>query len=244
MSLMNKPNNIDPAEIAKFDAMADLWWDRRGQFKALHDINPVRLGYVRDRTVLEGRAVCDVGCGGGLLSEALAKAGARVTGIDMSAEALAIAGRHAQQHQLSIEYRQSSAERFSERHAEKFDIVTCMELLEHVPDPDSLIRACSRLVKRGGDVFFASVNRTWLARLLVIWASEYLFGIVRKGTHRYDRFIKPEELFAKGRHCGLVMVDVSGLRYIPFIGKSALCPDMRMNYLMHFTKIVDPNMRK
>jgi 2-polyprenyl-6-hydroxyphenyl methylase / 3-demethylubiquinone-9 3-methyltransferase len=233
-------DNIDRAEVDKFNAMADMWWDRRGQFKALHDINPVRLGYVCDRTVLDGRKVLDVGCGGGLLCEVLARAGAHVTGIDMSAEALSVARLHAQQHQLSIDYRHSSAEQFADGNAEAFDIVTCMELVEHVPDPDSLIRACSRLVKTDGDVIFATVNRTWLARLLVIWASEYLLGIVRKGTHRYDRFVQPEELYKRGRHAGLIMVDVSGLRYIPFIGRTTLSTDVRMNYLMHFTKIANP----
>jgi 2-polyprenyl-6-hydroxyphenyl methylase/3-demethylubiquinone-9 3-methyltransferase len=240
--MMNaEQDNIDPAEVDKFNAMADLWWNRKGQFKALHDINPVRMGYVRDRAVLEGRTVLDVGCGGGLLTEALANAGAQVTGIDMSPEALNAARRHAQQQGLDIVYHNSSAEQFARTHAQAFDAVTCMELVEHVPDPDSLVQACSRLVKTGGDVFFATINRTWLARFLVIWVSEYLLGIVRKGTHRYDRFIQPETLFTKSRRAGLVMVDVSGLRYIPFLAKSALCGDLRMNYMMHFTKIENPD---
>ena len=159
---MNPTDNIDAGEIARFSAMADIWWDRNGEFKALHDINPVRLAYVRDRTVLYQKKVLDVGCGGGLLSEALAASGGRVTGIDMAAASLAVARRHMQTSGLSIDYRQTLAEALAEESPGQYDVVVCMELLEHVPRPASILDACARLVRPGGDLFFATVNRTWL----------------------------------------------------------------------------------
>jgi 2-polyprenyl-6-hydroxyphenyl methylase/3-demethylubiquinone-9 3-methyltransferase len=228
--------NIDAEEISRFAAMADRWWDRRGEFKALHDINPVRLAYVQRRAGLAGKQVLDVGCGGGLLCEAMAVAGGRVTGIDMAAKALMVAQKHAAMQALDISYRQSSAEAWVLSNPAAYDLITCMELVEHVPDPASLVLACSQLVKPGGHLFFATVNRTWLARILVIWAAENIFGIVRKGTHRFNRFIKPRELAHWGRQAGLVLADMSGVRYIPFIGRAGLSKNACMNYLMHFTK--------
>lgn len=231
-------SNIDRREINKFSALADHWWDRRGGLKALHDINPIRLRYISQRSGLAGKQVLDVGCGGGLLSEGMAAADAHVTGIDMSAEALAAAENHALAGALSIDYRQSTAEQWAVDHAGTYDVVTCMELVEHVPEPASLVNACSRLAKPGGDIYFATVNRTWLARLMVIWAAEHLFRLVAKGTHRYEKFVRPDELMAWGRHAGMTLVDLSGLRYIPYLGKTALCLDVRMNYLVHFKKLV------
>jgi 2-polyprenyl-6-hydroxyphenyl methylase/3-demethylubiquinone-9 3-methyltransferase len=230
------PENIDSQEIARFASQAHGWWDLGGQFKALHQINPVRLAYVRDRSGLQGRRVLDVGCGGGLLAEAMAAAGAWVTGLDMVAPALEVARRHAFENGVSVDYQQSTAEAWARDHGELYDVITCMELVEHVPDPAGLIRALARMVRPRGDLFFATVNRTWLARLLVIWASENVLGIVAKGTHTYDRFVRPRELTRWARQAGLEVRDLSGLRYVPFGGHAALCRSTAMNYLMHFCK--------
>jgi len=232
---MNKLN-IDKNEIARYAATAAHWWDRNGELKALHDINPLRLQYVLDRADIEGKPVLDVGCGGGLVSEALAFAGAKVTGIDMAVPALRVARVHAKKSGFEIEYIESTAEDFAETHEEQFAVVTCMELVEHVPDPASIIKACAELTKPGGHLFFSTVNRTWLARLLVIWVAEYVLGIVSKGTHTYARFIRPEEMERWGQAAGLRLVDVAGMRYIPFGGYAALCKNTAMNYLMHFIK--------
>ena len=233
---MNPTENIDAAEIARFSVMADTWWDRRGAFKALHEINPVRLAYVRDRADLDGRTVLDAGCGGGLLSEALAACGARVTGIDMDDASLAVARRHMQSMGLVIDYRQITAEALAEQSPGRYDLVVCMELLEHVPRPASVVDACARLVRPGGDLFFATVNRTWLAWLLVIVAAEQVLGVVRKGTHEYRKLVKPHELELWGAAAGVKLENRSGLRYIPLGGYAALCRSTRMNYLMHFKR--------
>ncbi len=228
--------NLDPNEVAKFGAMAELWWQPRGEFKALHDINPVRLGYVRQRAGLKGKRVIDVGCGGGLLAEAMAREGAIVTGIDMVGEALKVARRHAEVSGLKIDYREGTAEEWARDRGGEYDRVTCMELVEHVPDPASLVHACARLARPGGDIFFATVNRTPLAYLLVIVAAEYLMGIVRKGTHRYKKFVRPEELKRWGEEAGLKTAHLSGLRYLPVVGYARLCANVQMNYMMHFKK--------
>ncbi len=233
---MNPGDNIDSGEIARFSAMAEVWWDRNGEFKALHDINPVRLAYVRDRAELSGSRVVDVGCGGGLLSEALAACGARVTGIDMAEASLAVARAHMQTSGLDVDYRRTTAEAHAEENPGHYDVAVCMELLEHVPRPASIIAACARLVRPGGSVFFATVNRTWLSWLLVIVAAEYVMGIVRKGTHEYGKLVKPEEITQWGSDAGLTIENLSGLRYIPFGGHASLCRSTRMNYLMHFRK--------
>ena len=231
-----KRTNVDPRELEKFGAMADLWWQPAGEFKALHDINPSRLGYVRDRAGLAGRKIIDVGCGGGLLSEAMALEGALVTGIDMVESSLDIARRHAAENGLHIEYRLGSAEQCAAESPGQFDVVTCMELVEHVPEPASLVASCAALLRPGGDLIFATVNRTLLSYLLVILAAEHLLGIVRKGTHRYDKFVRPEELRQWGAQAGLQAVDVTGLRYIPVIGYARLCRSLSMNYMMHLKK--------
>jgi 2-polyprenyl-6-hydroxyphenyl methylase / 3-demethylubiquinone-9 3-methyltransferase len=231
------PANFDPREIARFGRMAGGWWQAKGEFKALHDINPVRTAYIAARAgPLRDKKVLDVGCGGGLLSEALAHEGARVTGIDMAPEAVAVACEHATAGGLNIEYLQYTAEQWVQKHAGAYDIVTCMELVEHVPDPAKLVSACARLVRPGGDIFFATVNRTPLAGLLVILAAEYVFGIVRRGTHQYAKFVRPTQLAAWGRAAGLTMRDLSGLQYIPFVGRARLCASVRMNYLMHLSR--------
>ncbi len=229
-------NNIDAGEIRRFAAQSDAWWDRKGPYKALHEINPVRLAYVRKRAGLKGKRVLDVGCGGGLLAETMAAAGASVMGIDMAAPALKVARRHAQKNGLEIAYRQSTAEAWAINNPGRYNIVTCMELVEHVPDAARLVESCCRLVCPGGDVIFATVNRTWLARLLVIWASEYLLNIVPRKTHTYAKFIRPDELIQWGRQAGLGLENLSGLRYIPFLGHAALCRQTTMNYMIHFRK--------
>lgn len=228
--------NIDNQEIARFSSQAGQWWDTRGKFKALHQINPVRVAYVIERAGVAGRKILDVGCGGGLLSEAMAAAGGQVTGIDMAASALEVAGQHAEQSGLDITYHKSTAEEWARSHADGCDVVTCMELVEHVPDPAGLVMACSRLLRPGGDLLFATVNRTWLARLLVVWLSEYVLGLVAKGTHTYSRFVQPSELEHWGRLARLDCIDLSGLRYLPYVGHAALCKSTALNYLMHFRK--------
>ena len=228
--------NLDRAEIGRFNAVAPVWWDRRGPLRALHDINPVRSAYVAGRSALAGSELIDVGCGGGLLAESLARYGARVTAIDMADEALAVARAHARGEGLKIEFQASTAEQMARRCPQMYDIVTCMELLEHVPDPASLVFACGRLLRPGGDLFFATVNRTVAARLLVVWAAEYLLGIVRRGTHDHRKFVRPTELITWGIQAGLRLADLSGLRYFPFIGRAGLCRSVELNYLMHFKK--------
>ena len=233
---MINSSNIDNQEIARYAAMADKWWERDGEFKALHDINPVRMNYILERADVKGKALLDVGCGGGLLSEALAATGARVTGIDMATPALNAARAHMKKSGLKIDYQEDTAENFARTHRGHFEVVTCMELVEHVPDPASILRACASLIKPGGHLFFATINRTWLARLLVIGISEYVLGIVGKGTHTYKRFVRPEEMEHWGRAAGLSLADLSGLRYLPFGGYAALGRNTSMNYLMHFTR--------
>ena len=228
--------NIDNQEIARYAASASHWWDRNGELRALHDINPLRVQYVLSKAGIKDKPLLDVGCGGGIVSEALAAAGARVTGIDMAVPALNVARMHARENSLEIDYREDTAENFVRTHAGRFDVVTCMELVEHVPEPASVIKACADLVKPGGHLFFTTVNRTWLARLLVIWVAEYVLGIVSKGTHTYDRFVRPEEMQRWGQAAGLRCEDISGMRYIPFVGYAALCKSTAMNYLMHFIK--------
>jgi len=228
--------NIDNKEIARYAATARRWWDRNGELKALHDINPVRIGYILSNADIKGKPVLDVGCGGGIVSEALAASGAQVTGIDMAVPALKVARGHAQEKGLSIVYREDTAENFARTHKAQFAAVTCMELVEHVPSPASVIAACADLVQPGGHLFFSSVNRTWLARVLVIWVAEYVLGVVSKGTHTYARFIRPAEMEKMGHAAGLQVADISGMRYIPFGGYTALCKDTSMNYLMHFIK--------
>lgn len=228
--------NIDPSEISRFSGMADFWWDPKGPLSALHTINPVRLAYVAGRMRVKGAAILDVGCGGGLFSEALASEGARVTGIDFSSAGLSVARHHMKQSDLWIDYRQTTAEALAAESAGSFDGVVCMELIEHVPRPDSIVAACARLVKPGGDLFFATVNRTWLSRLLVIWASENILHIVGKGTHTPDKLVTPRELKKWGIRAGLAPVDLTGLRYLPFIGYARLCGSTAMNYMAHFRR--------
>ena len=228
--------NIDPEEIAKFEAQAPRWWDRNGEFKGLHDINPLRLEYINSRAPLKGLDVLDLGCGGGILSEAMAALGARVTGIDMGAAPIAVARYHLQQSGVDVNYRRATAEAMAAEAPESFDVVTCLELLEHVPDPGSIVNACHTLVKPDGNVFFATLNRTIKAYILAIVAAEYILGVVKKGTHTYRKFIKPEEIAHWGRQTGLLKMDLTGLHYNPVLKKQWLGGHTDVNYLMHFKK--------
>jgi 2-polyprenyl-6-hydroxyphenyl methylase/3-demethylubiquinone-9 3-methyltransferase len=234
----NKPtSNIDKTEIAKFEAMAPIWWDKQGDFKALHDINVLRLNYINDRLPLAGKAVLDAGCGGGILAEAMASLGAEVTGIDMGEAALEVARLHLRKTGLHVDYQQATAEQFAETHPDRFDVVTCLELLEHVPDPASVVAACKTLARPGGDVFFATLNRNLKSFLFAIVGAEYILGLVRKGTHRYRKFIKPAELKDWAAHAGLSFKDLTGLHYNPILKRYTLGGNTHVNYLTHFKRI-------
>jgi len=224
-------SNIDAGELARFEDLADRWWDPGGEFRALHAINPPRLEFVAARAPLAGRRVLDVGCGGGLLAEAMARAGALVTGIDAGARALAAARRHAERSGLAIEYVETSAEALAEAGGGPFDVVTCMELVEHVPEPGSLIAACARLARPGGDVFFSTINRTPRAWALAVVGAEYVLGLLPKGTHDYARFVRPSELAAWARAAGLELREVAGLAYNPLSGRARLGRELAVNYL-------------
>ena len=231
----NHPN-IDLEEIARFAAAADRWWDRDGEFGALHDINGLRVAYIASRAPLTQCRLLDVGCGGGILAEALARAGARVTGIDMGAESLAVANAHARKSGLAIDYRLATVEDIAQMEPESWPVVTCMELLEHVPRPDGIITACARALAPGGHLFVATLNRTLAAWVLAIVAAEYMLGLVARGTHSWRRFIRPAELARWAASAGLSVEDFTGMRYIPFLRTSGHCRSTAVNYLAHFRK--------
>ena len=229
--------NVDSTEIAKFDRLADHWWNSSGAFGALHRINPLRLRYISQRTNLQGATVLDVGCGGGILSEAMAARGAGVTGIDLSAEALTAARHHAQTKGIPVDYRQTTVEALAADLSEHYHVVTCMELLEHVPDPRSVIRACSRLVKPEGDLFFATINRNIQSFIFAIVGAEYILRLLPSGSHQFGKLLKPRELRKWGEECRLQLQDVTGLGYNPFTARYFLTTDTRVNYMTHFKKI-------
>jgi 2-polyprenyl-6-hydroxyphenyl methylase/3-demethylubiquinone-9 3-methyltransferase len=233
---MAESANVDRAEIARFQASASRWWDPEGEMRPLHDLNPVRLGYVERGGPLAGRNIVDVGCGGGLLAEAMARQGARVTGLDMASELLQVAALHAMESGVTVDYRLESAEQHAASHPGHYDIVTCMEMLEHVPDPQSVIAALASLARPGGHVFVSTINRTPRAYVHAVVGAEYLLRLLPPGTHTYDKFIRPSELAAWGKIHGLQTVDVAGLDYDPFARKARLSSDARINYVMHLMK--------
>ena len=231
----NSPES-DPAEIAKFDAAAHRFWDVDGEFKPLHKLNPVRARYVAERVSLGGARVLDVGCGGGLLAESLARAGATVTAIDLAPSMVDTARMHALEAGLSIDYRVESAESLSNAHAEKFDVVTCMEMLEHVPEPGATLAVLGRLARRGGHVFVSTINRNLKSFALAIVGAEYLARLVPRGTHEYDRLLKPSEIARFARAAGLEVADIAGLHYDPLREQCSLTRDPSVNYLMHLKR--------
>jgi 2-polyprenyl-6-hydroxyphenyl methylase/3-demethylubiquinone-9 3-methyltransferase len=228
--------NIDRTEQEKFDAVASGWWDPEGPFRPLHDLNPARLKYVVDRTSLDGAAIVDVGCGGGILAESLARKGGQVTGIDVAKRVLATARLHLHESGLDVDYRRITVEELAAESPGAFDVVTCMEMLEHVPDPPSIVRSIHQLLKPGGQAFFSTLNRTPLAFLLGIVGAEHIARLLPRGTHRYDRFIRPSELGAWVRAAGLQLQDVTGMHYNPLTRSVMLGGNVQVNYLAHASK--------
>ncbi|MGX2040888.1 bifunctional 2-polyprenyl-6-hydroxyphenol methylase/3-demethylubiquinol 3-O-methyltransferase UbiG [Methylocaldum sp. MU1018] len=233
---MTSTENVNEHEIRKFGALADRWWDPGGEFKTLHAVNPLRIQFIRSFAELEGKRIVDVGCGGGILSEGLARAGAQVVGIDLAEELLNVAKAHADESGIVVEYRRIGAEALAEAEPAGFDIVTCMEMLEHVPDPASVVGACARLVKPGGRVFFSTLNRKLKAYLLAIVGAEYLLNMIPKGTHDYATFIKPSELGRWARESGLELLGMDGIAYNPITGQFTLSRDLDVNYLAAFSR--------
>ncbi len=229
-------NNVDNDEVAKFEKMAHRWWDPDGDFKPLHDINPLRADYIGQRVELSGAKILDVGCGGGILTEALANRGATASGIDMGEGPLQVAKLHALESQTEVTYERSTAEDYARTHAEAFDAVACMEMLEHVPDIGSTVAACAALTKPGGNLFFSTINRTPAAYALLILGAEYITGTLPRGTHDYRKFIRPSELSAACRAAGLQVRDISGMGYNPFSRRASLNKDTKANYLVHAVK--------
>lgn len=230
-------NNVDHAEIAKFEQLAHRWWDAESEFKPLHQINPLRANYIDERSPVAGRQLLDVGCGGGLLTEAMAHRGAQVTGIDMGATPLEVARLHQLESGLEIDYRQVSAEGLAEQQPGHYDVVTCLEMLEHVPDPAAVIRACAMLCKPGGDLYFSTLNRNPKSYMFAIIGAEYLLRLLPRGTHDYTKFIRPSELASWLRSAGLELVDMTGMVYNPLTRRYRLNRrDVDVNYLIHARK--------
>jgi 2-polyprenyl-6-hydroxyphenyl methylase/3-demethylubiquinone-9 3-methyltransferase len=225
--------NVDPKELEKFSELAHRWWDPAGEFRPLHEINPLRLAWIDAQARLPGKRVLDVGCGGGVLAEAMARAGARVTGIDLAEKPLRVAQLHRLESGLAVDYELVSPEQLAEREPGRYDVVTCMEVLEHVPDPASTVRACARLARAGGDVFFATINRNPKSYLFAVIGAEYVLRLLPKGTHDYAKFIKPSELARWARAAGLEVARLAGMTYNPLTRIYALGRDTDVNYLVH-----------
>ncbi len=225
--------NADPAELRKFSDLAHRWWDPSSEFRPLHEINPLRLGWIDRRASLAGKRVLDIGCGGGILSESMAGLGAEVTGIDLSEKALGVARLHLFESGCKVDYRHASAEAFADERAAQFDVVTCMELLEHVPDPSSTVAACARLTKAGGHVFFSTLNRNLKSYVFAVLGAEYVLKLLPKGTHEYAKFIKPSELARYCRNADLEIVELTGMGYNPLTRVYSLGDDTDVNYLVH-----------
>ena len=224
--------NIDPVELQKFSDLAHRWWDPHSEFKPLHDINPLRLGYIDRRAGLKGKRVLDVGCGGGILSEAMSASGATVTGIDAGDKPLKVAQLHLLESGLEVEYRKMTVEELADEQTQSFDIVTCMEMLEHVPDPASAVQACARLVKPGGRCFFSTINRNPKSYLFAILGAEYLLNLLPRGTHEYAKFITPAELAGFCRRAELQVEHLTGMSYNPLTRNCTLVGDTSVNYIL------------
>ncbi len=222
---------VDPREVAKFDALASHWWDPQGAFKPLHDINPLRLAFVEGTAGLAGKTVLDVGCGGGILAERMAARGAAVTGCDASRAALIAARAHLEESAVEVDYVCATAEQMAQLHPGAFDVVTCMELLEHVPEPASVVSACARLARPGGEVIFSTINRNPKAYMLAVIGAEYLLGLLPRGTHDYAKFVRPSELDAWSRNAELTLEELRGLTYNPVTRRYRLSDDVDVNYL-------------
>ncbi len=228
--------NVDPNEVRKFEDLAHRWWDLDSEFKPLHDINPLRLNYIDERVQLAGKKVLDVGCGGGILSESMAVRGATVKGIDMGEAPLSVAKLHSLEAGVKIDYQKITVEDLAKEEAGQYDVVTCLEMLEHVPDPSSVIAACARLVKDDGQVFFSTINRNPKAFMLAIVGAEYILNMLPKGTHEYKKFIRPSELDSWARQAELSLNGMTGMTYNPIFQSYSLGKDVDVNYLMYFTK--------
>lgn len=232
-------DNVDPSEVAKFDALASRWWDTEGEFRPLHQINPLRLDWIQQHASLSGKRAIDIGCGGGILAEAMARSGATVTGIDMAEAPLAVAKLHRHESELDVEYLHTTAEEMAQSHAGQFDIVTCLEMLEHVPDPAQVVRSCFELVKDGGCVFFSTINRNPKSFLFAIVGAEYVLKLLPAGTHEYEKFIRPSELEGWARRAGLTHEDSIGMHYNPVTKAYSLGANLDVNYLMYFHRPAD-----
>ena len=229
-------DNVDPVEVAKFDALASRWWDPDGEFRALHEINPLRLDWIRQHVQLSGTNVLDIGCGGGILAESMAAANARVTGIDMAEAPLAVARLHQHESDVEVEYKHTTAEELAAAEPGIFDIVTCLEMLEHVPDPARVVASCAELVKLGGHVFFSTINRNPKSFAFAIVGAEYILKLLPAGTHEYEKFIRPSELESWARHAGLYHRDSIGMHYNPLTKEYSLGENVDVNYLMYFRR--------
>jgi len=228
--------NADPQELAKFGDLAHRWWDPQGEFRPLHEINPLRLAWIDSIASLAGKRVLDVGCGGGILAEAMARQGAAVKGIDLAEKPLRVAALHRLESQVAVEYERVAAEDLAAREPGAYDVVTCMEMLEHVPEPTSTVASCAALANPGGHVFFSTINRNAKAYLLAVVGAEYVLGLLPKGTHDYGRFIKPAELARWCREAGLEVRDIVGMTYNPLTRVASLGRDADVNYLVHAVK--------
>jgi 2-polyprenyl-6-hydroxyphenyl methylase/3-demethylubiquinone-9 3-methyltransferase len=234
---MSNRLNVDPQEIAKFEALASRWWDRNSEFKPLHDINPLRANYIDEHSPVAGKRLVDVGCGGGILAEAMAQRGARVTGIDMGEAPLSVAKLHQLESGVEVDYRQSTAEQLAEEEGAVYDVVCCLEMLEHVPDPGAVIAACAALAKPGGALYFSTINRNPKAFAFAIVGAEHILQLLPAGTHDYAKFIKPSELAAWMRGAGLVLQRMTGLTYNPLTRRYKLNDaDVSVNYMVHAVK--------
>ncbi|MGH8550212.1 MAG: bifunctional 2-polyprenyl-6-hydroxyphenol methylase/3-demethylubiquinol 3-O-methyltransferase UbiG [Methylococcales bacterium] len=233
---MAPSENVHPHEIHKFGSLAERWWDLDGEFKTLHAVNPLRIRFILEHCAIEDRKILDVGCGGGILSEALAKLGAEVTGIDLSDDLIEIAELHALESGLTVEYKKISAEALAAGQPESFDCITCLEMLEHVPEPESIVQACSVLLKPGGKLFFSTLNRKLKSYLLAVVGAETILRMIPKGTHDYETFIKPSELSAWCRRFGLEIEAITGIEYKPLSQSFSLGRDIDVNYLAVFEK--------